>query len=160
MGEMKGDSQVLCEKQSVADEAMNEAIVDYDRSIRRLEILMGIDGVILTISLQTLVTSPEGHIHSMMMVFAILMCISTGVCVIGLFKPRNANGFLNARSPNFEEISSIEELYKYEITEKTKIADSHNKLIKDVWQYTRMSMLVLSLALLILLITIIQMGTL
>ncbi|MBE6519415.1 MAG: hypothetical protein E7Z70_07795 [Thermoplasmata archaeon] len=77
-----------------------------------------------------------------------------------MFKPRYVNGFLNARSPNFEEISSIEELYKYEIAEKTKIADSHNKLIKDVWQYTRMSMLVLSLALLILLITIIQMGTL
>ncbi|MBE6519416.1 MAG: hypothetical protein E7Z70_07800 [Thermoplasmata archaeon] len=84
MGEMKGDNQVLCEKQSVADEAMNEAIVDYDRSIRRLEILMGIDGVILTISLQTLVTSPEGHIHSMMMVFAMLMCISAGICVIGI----------------------------------------------------------------------------
>ena len=155
---MNGSTEVLREKASIADGSMNEIILDYDRSVRRLEILMGIDGVILTISLQTLSSFPEGHIHSMLMVFALLMCISTGICVFGLFVPREAEGSINVRGSVFESIDDIDELFGFEIREKGKIIHSHLRMNADVWKYTRASMAVLLIALMILLVTIIQIG--
>ena len=148
--------RILEKDDAIADHTMNEAISNYDRSIARLNMMLVVCGVMSTICMTALTSQWEHHLYSLILFFTVLVTTSTAVCIMGLFSKRSLEGMLN---PNFDDLrraESMESFLNTSIDTKMEVAKAHFDANDQVWRFIHVSYVVLSLALFVLLIIVVE----
>ncbi|MBE6523592.1 MAG: hypothetical protein E7Z65_01775 [Thermoplasmata archaeon] len=110
--------KILEQDNLVADHAMNEAILDYDRSIQRLNMLLVVSGVMLTIGANLILRDLERHIFILTAIFLCTTLISSAVCILGLFMKRDLKGLLNPNSDSLRKAKDLASFYNSSIDSK------------------------------------------
>jgi len=140
----------------VADQTMDEAIANYDRAIGRLNMLLVVCGVVMTISMTALTNEWEDHIYNLFLIFLAMVTVSLATSIIGLFKKRCFEGSLNPNSDSLRHAESLEAFYNESIDSKLKVASDHMDATDEIWVYIKAAYIALSLSLFVLAIIIIQ----
>ena len=136
---------------------MKEIISAYGSSIGRLNMLLAICGVMLTISLQALTFQWEPHILTMFRIFSFLLICSTAICIIGLFRARNIPSFINPNSEELKNKTLYADILQFEMEQKKAIMAMHMGANREVWLFIKATSIILMIALLVMALTIIQM---
>jgi len=143
---------------NLASITMDNARSDYEIAINRLNMLLVVCGVVLTISITALTIDWEIQIHTWCCIFSMLVIISTVICIVGLFEVRKFRGMLNPNGDKLRRAKCIKSFYEESIDSKLSVAKSHMGATENVWKFIKCAYVSLIMSMAVLTIIVIELA--